>query len=166
LRDGPDETTTDPVTGEKVAFWELDDVDALSSFDGSVKMLKAVVTRKKGKQSTWVMALLGCARKVSRMVALRVMRARWHIENTAFHQWVTKWHLDHCYRHTPNAITAVMHLWALAFNLMQLFFYRRLRKPRRGRPVTDTVVGLVHRMAGEVWQLTRPVPWVALDDTG
>ena len=61
---------------------------------------------------------LGKAKKASRLVALRIMRARWHIENTAFHQWVTKWNLDHCYCHTPNAITAVLLIWSLAFNLM------------------------------------------------
>lgn len=169
-RDGPDEVKRDPVTGEEVAFWALDDVDALSSFDGSVKMLKAVVTRNKGRQkgkkSTWVMALTGKARRVSHLVALRTMRARWHIENTAFHQWVTQWNLDHCYRHTNNAIIAVMHIWILAFNLMQLFFYRRLRKPRRGRPVTDTFVATVGDMLGDVYALTEPVPWDLIDDSG
>ena len=158
-RDGPDEITRDPITGEEVAFWEVDDVDALSSFDGSVKMLKAVVTRKNGKKSTWVMALTGKARRVSHLVALRTMRARWHIENTAFHQWVTQWNLDHYYRHTNNAILAVMHIWILAFNLMQLFFYRRLRKPRRGRPVTDTFVATVGDMFGDVYTISKPVPW-------
>jgi len=164
-RDGPDEITRDPITGEEVAFWEVDDVDALSSFDGSVKMLKAVVTRKNGKKSTWVMALTGKARRTSRLVALRTMRGRWHIENTAFHQWVTQWNLDHCYRHTRNAINAVMHIWTLAFNLMQLFFYRRLRKARRGRPVTDTFKATVSDMFLDVGTLTTPVPWKLLDDT-
>ncbi len=164
-RDGPDEVRRDPVTDEEVAFWSLDDVDALSSFDGSVKMLKAVVTRKNGKKSTWVMALTGKARRVSHLVALRTMRARWHIENTAFHQWVTQWNLDHYYRHTNNAILAVMHIWMLAFNLMQLFFYRRLRKPRRGRPVTDTFVATVGDMFGDVYTLTEPVPWNLLYDS-
>lgn len=166
VRDGPDATDVDPLTGEKVEFWELDNVDALATFRGSVKMLKGVVTRKGGKKSTWVMALLGKARNVSRSVALRIMRARWHIENTAFHQWATKWNLDHCYRHTPNAITAVLNLWALAFNLMQLFFYRRLRKPRRGRAVTDTVSALIRQMSIEVGLLHTPVPWVGLDESG
>jgi len=129
-------------------------------------MLKAVVTRKNGKKSTWVMAIVGKARKASRLMALRIMRARWQIENTAFHQWVTKWNLDHCYRHTANAVTAVMHIWILAFNLMQLFFYRRLRKPRRGRPVTDTVIAMVRKLTRDLAYLAAPVPWDALDDTG
>ena len=119
----------------------------------------------RGKKSTWVMALTGKARRVSHLVALRTMRARWHIENTAFHQWVTQWNLDHNYRHTNNAILAVMHIWILAFNLMQLFFYRRLRKPRRGRPVTDTFVATVGDMLMDVAQLATPIPWELLDDS-
>jgi Transposase DDE domain len=166
LRDGPDSVEVDPITGERVEFWELDHVDALETFNGSVKMLQAVVTRKNGKKSTWAMAILGKGRRASRLVALRIMRARWQIENTAFHQWVTQWNLDHCYRHTANAVTAVMHIWILAFNLMQLFFYRRLRKPRRGRKVTDTIQAIIRDLWVDLGSLTAPVPWDDLDETG
>jgi len=92
----PDDTGRDPVTDELVEFWDLKNVDTLSSFKGSVDMLKAVVTRKNGKKNTWAIARVGKAKQTSNRVALRIMRARWHIENTAFHQWVTKWNLDHC----------------------------------------------------------------------
>ena len=87
------------------------------------------------------------------------MRARWHVENTAFHQWVKHWNLDHCYRHTPNAIEAMLQIFAIAFNLMQLFFYRRLRKPRRGRKAPDTIVGCVKLMWIDIGRLQSPVPW-------
>jgi hypothetical protein len=113
------------------------------------------------------MALVGKAKRLSNLLALRIMRSRWHIENTAFHQWVTQWNFDHCYRHTPNAVTAVMHIWAIAFNLMQLFFYRRLNKARRGRPTDDTLVACVKTMWLDLGQLTEPVPWDLLSvDTG
>jgi hypothetical protein len=78
----------------------------------------------------------------------------------------SKWNLDHCYRHTFNAITAVMLIWSIAFNLMQLFFYRRLRKPRYGRKATDTIRAMVSLMNREVGALARPVPWAALEDSG
>jgi hypothetical protein len=165
LRQGPDAVMLDPQTHERVEFWELDNVDALVSFQGSVRMLKARVTKKNGKTHTWAMALVGKAKNAGRLMALRIMRARWHIENTAFHQWVTKWNLDHCYRHTPNAITAVMLIWMIAFNLMQLFFYRRLKKPRYGRKVTDTISVVIRRFWIDVGSLNEPVPWEALGDT-
>jgi hypothetical protein len=182
MRDQPDLVTEDEKRGEQTVFYRLNNVDALSSFHGSVDMLKAVVTttpkpkrvnksknsrgrniniqtEKKPKTSTWVMVLVGKARRLKNPLALRVMRARWHIENTAFHQWVTQWDFDHCYRHTPRAITAVLHIFAMAFNLMQLFYYRRLKKPRTGRPVTDTLVGCVKEMWLDLGKLTDPVPW-------
>lgn len=187
VRDKPDLVAEDSQTGDHVEFYRLNDVDALSTFSGSVDMLKAVVTRKprakkpktkpkrtRGrninvgthndetpKVSTWVIALVGKARRLSPLVALRIMRARWHIENTAFNQWVKYWNFDHCYRHTPNAVTATIYIFAIAFNLMQLFFYRRLNKPRRGRPVNDTLVACVRSMWLDLGQLDEPVPWGA-----
>lgn len=165
-RPKPDAVETDPFTGETVEFWEMKNVTALKTFDGPVDMLKAVVTRKNGKKSTWVMAMVGKARRASRLMALRIMRSRWHIENTAFHQWVTRWNLDHCYRHTPNAITSVMLIWSMAFNLMQLFFYRRLRKPRKGRAAPDTMVAMAKKLYRGALRLVEPVPWHLLDDSG
>jgi hypothetical protein len=163
----PGAVEQDPITGEEVEFRRLKDVDALKSFDGSVDVIKAVVTRNNGKKSIWAVALLGKAKRASNLLALRIMRARWHIENTAFHQWVTKWNLDHCFRHTPNAITAIMHIWAIAFNLMQLFFYRRLNKPRHGREAPDTIAACIKLMWIDLGGLTEPVPWhpLATDTT-
>lgn len=165
LKDRPNAVQQDPFTGESVEFSELKNVTALKTFDGPVDMLKAVVTRKNGKKSTWVIATVGKARKAGRLMTLRIMRSRWHIENTAFHQWVTKWNLDHCFRHTANAITAVLLIWMVAFNLMQLFFYRRLRKPRKGRKPEDTIRAMVSLMYRDVGALRKPVPWEALADS-
>lgn len=162
----PDSVAEDPVTGETVQFWEEKGVDTLSTFTGSVDMLMAVVQRKNGKQSTWALARVGeKAKRVSNLLALRILRARWHIENTAFHQWIKHWDFDHCYRHTPNAIHAVMLIWTMAFNLMQLFFYRRLKKPRKGRPVTDTIIWCVKQFWIGLGTLHEPIPWKYLDDT-
>jgi len=158
-RETPDLVQKAPDTNEQIEFWSLKQVDALKSFDGSVDMLKAVLTRKNGKKSTWVVALAGKAKRLRPLVALKIARGRWHIENTAFHQWVTHWNLEHRYRHKPNAITSVMHIWSLGFNLMQLFFYRRLKKPRRGRKAPDTIVGCVKLMWIDIGRLPSVVPW-------
>ena len=40
-----------------------------------------------------------------------------------------------------------------------------VRKPRRGRPVTDTFVATVGDMLGDVYTLTEPIPWNLLDDS-
>jgi hypothetical protein len=48
------------------------------------------------------------ARRVSRHTALKITRSRWHIENPGFNQWMQHWNLGHVYRHTANAILAVL----------------------------------------------------------
>jgi hypothetical protein len=62
---------------------------------------------------------------------LQIIRARWHIEDTRFNRWIRYWNIGHVFRHTPNALMAVLLLSTLAFNLLQLFIYRRLGRCRR-----------------------------------
>ena len=98
------------------------------------------------------------------------MRSRWHIENTAFHQWGSYWNLEHVYRHTPEALHALFLISMLAFNLLQLFFYCRLgreRKPVRPRDVSDTLRHIVQVMLRNLNALPAPIPWgVPLKDSG
>lgn len=57
----------------------------------------------------------------------KIMHNRWDIENNAFHQLKTEWHLDHCFLHSPTGIEAVLIFIMIAFNLMQLHFFRCIR---------------------------------------
>ena len=98
-------------------------------------------------------------------IALKALRARWHIENTAFHQWVTYWNLNHVFRHTANAINAILVIWVLAFNLLQFFIYRRLKRPRRPKDPTYTIRNIVEEMLRDTARLPEPFPWAALLDT-
>ena len=60
-----------------------------------------------------------------------------------FYQWIQYWNFGHVFRHTPNALMAVLLLWALAFNLLELFVYRRLGRCRRPKDPTDTLRHIV-----------------------
>ena len=55
------------------------------------------------------------------------MHKRWDIENNVFHQLKTEWHLDHCFLHSPTGVETVLMFMILAFNLMQLYFFRCMR---------------------------------------
>lgn len=61
----------------------------------------------------------------------KIIHCRWHIENNGFHQLKGQWHMDHCFLHSPSGIEAVLLFMIIAFNLMQLFFFRSLRKFRK-----------------------------------
>jgi hypothetical protein len=156
----------DPKSKETVKFWDTDEIETLDTYKGKIRVIRAVVSKPNEKKRTWCVAIIGDkARRTPRTTALKATRARWHIENTAFHQWVVYWNLNHVFRHTANALMAVLLIWSLAFNLLQLFLYRRLKRPRRPKDPTDTIRHIVEVMAREVATLPAPIPWAALLDT-
>ena len=156
----------DPDTRERIEFWDADDIETLESYPGKVRVVRAVVTNKDEARKTWCFGIVGKrARKVSLRTALKIVRARWHIENTGFNQWVQHWNLAHVYRHTPNALLAILLLWALVFNLLQLFVYRRLKRQRKPSDPCDTIRHIVEVMLRDLSAIPEPMPWVDLADT-
>jgi hypothetical protein len=164
LEQGPCEEYDDPDKNEHLQFWDCDDIETLDTYNGKVRVIRAVVSKRdKEPSTTWCFAIVGQrARQLARQTTLRIIRARWHIEDTAFNQWVQYWNFGHVFRHTPNALMAVLLLWALAFNLLQLFVYRRLGRCRRPKDPTDTIRHIVEVMLREVATLPEPIPWATL----
>lgn len=164
----PCKIISDPKTGERIEFWDVPDLETLDTFKGKIRVLRAVVTRPGTTKikRTWCIAIIGArARKISLITALKITRSRWHIENTAFNQWIKHWNLGHVFRHTPNATLAALLLFSLAFNLMQLFVYRRLKRDRRPKDPTDTIRHIVEVMLRDVATLPEPFPWDAFLDS-
>jgi len=165
----PCKVVDDPETGEHIEFWDVDELETLDTYKGKIRVIRAEVTKTRPRltMSTWCAAIIGeRPRKLSVGTALKAVRARWHIENTAFHQWISYWNLSHVFRHTDNALMAVLLLWSLAFNLLQLFIYRRLKRPRRPKDPTYTIRHIVEVMLREVATLPEPIPWGVLLDFG
>jgi hypothetical protein len=162
--EGPCENYHDPKRKEQVQFYDVDNIETLDTYKGRIRAVCAVVTKPdQGEPTTWCFAIIGDrARQISRSTALHIIRARWHIENTAFNQWTQYWHMEHVFRHTQNALSAILLLWTLAFNLLQLFIYRRLGRSRRPKDPTETIRNIVEVMLREVATLTAPIPWATL----
>jgi hypothetical protein len=162
--EGSCENYEDPQRKEQVQFYDVDNIETLDSYKGRIRAVRAVVTKPDQEEpTTWCFAIIGeRARQISRQTALRIIRARWHIENTAFNQWTRYWHMEHVFRHTQNALSAILLLWTLAFNLLQLFIYRRLGRSRRPKDPTETIRNIVEVMLREVATLTAPIPWATL----
>lgn len=169
----PRKSFDDTEAREHIDFWDVDDIDTLDTYKGKVRVVRATVTKaNKGDArgdkppTTWCFAVVGQrARKAGLATALKTIRARWHIENTAFNQWVQHWNLAHVYHHTNNALLAVLLLWSLVFNLLQLFVYRRLKRQRSPKDPTDTIRHIVEKMLRELGTIPAPLPWAALVDT-
>jgi hypothetical protein len=110
--------------------------------------------------STWCVAVTGSATRLAPAQVLRVVRGRWHIENTGFHQWTKRWHFGHVFVHDADAMQALFWLFFAAFNLLTLFLYRQLRcyGRDRGKDVTRTISRLIDEMLAELARLDRS-PW-------
>lgn len=154
----------DPKTREQIQFWDADGLDTLTTYAGKVRVVRALIQKpNQPAPSTWCFALVGQrTRRISLPTALQIIRARWHIENTAFNQWVQYWNLSHVFRHTANALLALLLLWSFVFNLLQLFVYRRLKRARRPKDPTDTIRHIVEVMLRDLATLPSPIPWAAL----
>lgn len=84
------------------------------------KPREKVVTKE-----VWVVTTLG--KHVSARDIWEMIHKRWDIENNGFRELKTKWHIDHCFMHHPRAIEAILYFIIIAFNLFQLFLYRRVQ---------------------------------------
>ena len=159
----PCETHDDPDKKEHIEFWDVDELETLDTFKGKIRVLRAEITHPQEPKRTWCAAIIGeRARRTPSPIALKALRSRWHIENTAFGQWTMYWNLSHVFHHTAQALMAILLIWSLAFNILQLFVYRRLKRPRRPKDPTWTIRHIVEVMHWEVATLPAPIPWLDL----
>ena len=164
----PSKVWDDEGRQEHIEAWEVDEIETLDTFKGKIRVVKAEVssTRTGPHPTRWCAAVIGeQARKLPLRTVHKGHRSRWHLENTGFNQWTQHWHLDHVYRHSPGAVVAVLLLWCLAFNLLQLFVYKRLRRPRTPTDPCDTIRALVAEIFQDLRALKTPLPWLLLVDT-
>lgn len=156
----------EPGTGARAEAWDVDEIEALDTYRDKIRVVRVELTSPSGPKRTWCAAVVGSRpRRLPIRTVHSIQRLRWHIENTAFNQWTQQWKLTHVYCHKPRAVVAVLVLWIVAFNLMQLFVYRRLRRPRVPRDPCNTIRDLVAELAAAVARLTAPVSWRRLLDT-
>lgn len=160
----PHEVFDDKKGGERVELWDCRDVTTLSTYDGPIRVVRAVVTDQAQPNKpphTWCMVATGvAAARLSSRQVLAVGRGRWHIENTGFHQWVTRWYFEHVFVHDGHGSQALYWLFFAAFNLLTLFLYRQVRSygRDRGKDVTRTISRLVDEMLDDLARLEHS-PW-------
>lgn len=150
--------------GERLELWDCRALTTLKTYEGPIRVVRARVTtpaQPDKSSTTWSMVVTGiAAARLSSRQVLAVGRGRWHIENTGFHQWVTRWYFEHVFVHDALAILAIFWLFFAAFNLLTLFLYRQLHSygRDRGRDVTRTISRLIDEMNDDLARLDRS-PW-------
>lgn len=78
-------------------------------------------------QSTWVWATSLNSADVCTERLVMLGHRRWDIENRGFNELVKNWHADHVYHHDADAMTAILLLTFLAYNLFHVWQSRNLR---------------------------------------
>jgi hypothetical protein len=161
-RDQPaDRVIEDAPSGEHIELWDCRDLETMENYSGKVRVVRAQVLKKGATtSSTWCMLATGAASNLSAHQVLKVGRGRWHIENTGFHQWTTRWQFTHVFTHHPDGILNLFWLFFAAFNLLTLFLYRQLKTygRDRGKDVTRTISRLVDEMRDDLARLSSS-PW-------
>jgi hypothetical protein len=151
----PYKMVEDDKAHERIALWDCRDLETLSTYEGKIRCVRGCVSRLRHPEqppSTWCMLVTGKATRLAPDKVLAVARARWHIENTGFHQWTTCWRLGHVFRHHPDALRSLFWLFLAAYDLLTLFQYLQLRCYGRdcGKNVTRTISRLVDEMRDEL----------------
>jgi hypothetical protein len=158
----PHKLVEDEAARESIELWDCPELETLQSYQGKIRCVRGRVTRLERPEkppSTWCMLVVGKALRLAPEKVLAVARARWHIENTGFHQWTTCWQFDHVFTHHANGIRALFWLFFAAFNLLTLFLYCQVRcyGRDRGKDVTRTISRLVDEMLDDLVLLDTAV---------
>ncbi|WP_425446528.1 transposase, partial [Dethiothermospora halolimnae] len=115
----------------KIKAWDEDNIE-MADGETKIRFIKFEEKIKKGDKIEVKEAWIITTDKVVSVKTLwKIMHDRWHIENNIFHQLKTEWHLDHCFIHSPTGIETVIMFIFMAFNLMQLYFFRCIRTFRK-----------------------------------
>jgi hypothetical protein len=147
---------------ETIQLWDCAGIETLSSYRGPIRMVLGRVgdaRRPDAPSRDWCMAVTGRATRLPPAKVLAVARGRWHIENTGFHQWTSRWRFGHVFTHHRRAMLALYWLFLAAYNLLTLFLYLQLRcyGRDRGRDVTRTISRLIQEMRDDLARLDQPI---------
>ncbi len=110
----------------EIEAWDLSGFE----MDGVEKQVRVIryhekSTRKKGKTEEKWMWLVTTDETADYQILWKIMHRRWDIEENGFHQLKTYYHVKHCYCH--KAVETVFYLMIMAFNMRELYLYRRIR---------------------------------------
>ena len=114
-----------------VEVWDLADFE-IEGCEKKLRVVKFQETTQGQKESRFVWLVTTLASTPPQLL-WEMMHKRWDIEENAFHQLKTYYHADHCYCH--SAVEVIFLLMLIAFNMRELYLYRRL-KNFRGRNIT------------------------------
>jgi len=165
----PDETVEDKEAGNFIELWDCKNLQTLSTFKGPIRVTRALIhpldPDDAAEPKQWCFVSIGvAARKLTARQLLKVIRARWHIENTGFNQWTQHWPFEHVFVNDWRGLEALFGFLFTAFNVLQLFLYRQVKGYARlkGTDPTKTIISFVEKLRDDlVAAQGGPIDWQA-----
>jgi hypothetical protein len=114
--------------------------------------------RAKEETSSWYWATTLSQRQLSTRRVWQAGHHRWDVENDCFNTLAAHWGLDHCFKHEPAAIVNFVLTLFLVYVLLQCFWQRNLKAPRRA--VLGTLLALAEELRRSLGPDVR-APWYA-----
>ena len=121
-----------------IEVWDLSDFE----MEGCGRKLRVVKFRETmpGQKEDRFIWLVTTLMNTPPQLLWQMMHKRWDIEDNAFHQLKTYYHADHCYCH--SAVEVIFLLMLIAFNMRELYLYRRLKNFRNSKITLKSVTRL------------------------
>jgi hypothetical protein len=120
--------------------WDQSKFTSWQSFEQPIRIVRSQETTRVKRQidqqtetilHEWYWATTVSQQRAVTAAAVDLGHARWDIENQGFNETVTRWHVDHVYKHHETAILSFTLLAMLAFNLFYAFYFRNLKESFR-----------------------------------
>jgi len=133
-------------TKKRVLAWDEDHFH-MDGCKHNIRFLKFVEywTTPKGKEMTReAMCITTLSKGISAHTVWLIMRKRWDIENNGFRMLKTYFHADHNYIHGKDSNEKILLFILMAFNLLELFLFRRLKNFRELKMLRIDVLSSIY----------------------
>ncbi|MFH1665586.1 MAG: transposase [Candidatus Omnitrophota bacterium] len=152
---------------ETVKVWDAEGFTTAGT-DKPLRVVYAQETEKKRRRikgewveevnkHEWCWASTISQEELSARRLWKAAHGRWEIENNLFNVLANHWHMDHCYKHEPNAIIAFLLTLFIAFILVQSFYHLNLKKSVRSRVA---IIAITLQFYGSLRQNSFTAPWL------
>jgi hypothetical protein len=129
-------------TKKTVEVWEADGLSMMGCKE-NIRFFKFVehwITPKGKQESREMWCITTLDESTSAHTVWLIMRKRWDIENNGFRMLKTYFNADHNYVHGKRANEKILLFILTAFNLMELFLFRRLKDFRKRKLLRIDIV--------------------------
>lgn len=132
--------------GKDCACHDIEGLTTWTQLGSPVRVVRSVETAKVRRQSTreteelsseWLWATSLSTKMAGTQSIVRIGHGRWSIENQGFNELVRDWYADHVYHLNTKAITAILLLIFLAYNLFHVWLDRGLKPALRNKHNAD-----------------------------